>query len=139
MKKRMSKFMSLALATLLVVAMAVPVVALSGNDSAGQYTYSWSVTRTSTSGRATITATTVPATVGTAVQNLVYDEDGRAGYAYSSGSSSSGMNPVSSYVSAIANASNVFTYTNGRQYSGSVTKTHGYYWVNGSSVPNHST
>ncbi len=133
MSKRMSKLMCLVLAMLLVVGMAVPAVAASGTGEYGQYKYTWLVTYTSTSSRATITATTVPVTVGTAVQNQVYDEDGRVGSAFSTGSSSSGMVPVTGYVSANATASNVFTYK-GRQYTGTITNAYGTYWINSTPV-----
>lgn len=133
MRRRTSKLTCLVLVTLLVACMAVPALAKSGTGEYDGYNYSWSITRTSTSGRASITATVVPVTVGTAVQNQVYDDDGRVGYAFSSGSSSSGMIPVTGYVNAIATASNVFTY-NGRQYTGTVTNSYGSYWINGTRV-----
>ena len=130
MRKRTSKLMCLVLVTLLVVCMAVPALANSGTGEHGGYNYTWSITGTTTSGRSSITATVVPVTVGTAVQNIVYDDDGRVGYAFSGGDSPSNIIPNTGYVTANATASNVFTYE-GRKYTGEVTRTFGYYWING--------
>lgn len=125
---RISKLMCLIIVVLLVICMTVPVFAKSGKGAFGDYTYSWSITYTTSSGRATMTATTTPATVGAAVENEVYDNFGRKGYAYSEGSSDDEMAPIRGYVTAIAEASNRFEY-NERYYTGTVMDATGYYWV----------
>lgn len=134
MKARTNKMVSIVLVILLVVCMTVPAMAASGTATYGQYTYNWSVTKTSTSGKASIATPYAPTTVGAAVKNLVHNSSyDISGYAYSEGSSAAGMVPITGYASIGATASNVFAI-NSNVYSGTVTKAYGTFWINGTMV-----
>lgn len=134
--KKTSKMMCLALVVLLVACMAVPAMAASGTGTHGQYYYTWTLTRTDTSGRAAITTPYAPTTVGAAVQNDVHGDNGEVGFAYSQGSLNADgqMAPITGYASSSATASNVFIFAS-RQCTGTVVETHGYFWVNGTRLP----
>jgi len=136
MKKRMRKLMCLALVCLMTVFMVVPAMAESRNGTGvyGQYNYSWSLTRASTSGTANMVATTVPVTVGAAVQNYIVDEIGQSGYAYSTNSSENGMVPVQGYVTVNVTAGNRFKTSSGAYSTGTVKTTHGYYYINSTRI-----
>lgn len=136
MKKRIHKLMSLALVCLLTACMAVPAMAAyrDGSGVYGQYTYNWSLTRASTSGTATMVASTTPVTVGVAVQNYVMDESGQVGYAFSTGSSDDGMVPVYGYVTVNTTAGNRFRTQSGAYSTGTVQTTHGYYYINSTRI-----
>lgn len=125
--------MSLVLVVMLMAILAVPAMAASGTGDEGQYHYTWSVTKTSSSGKASITTPYVPTTVGAAVRNKVRSSSGVEGWAYSNGSSSNNPVAITGYASANATASNLFT-KNSVVYNGTVTETHGTFWVNNTKV-----
>lgn len=134
MKKTTKKLMSLLFAILTAVTLVIPAMAASGSGYYGQYYYSWSVTRTSTSGSAYIETPYTPATVGTVVFNKIYNSSAPDfGWSYSKGSSANNLVPITGYARVTASASNVFTL-NSVVYSGTVLETHGTFWVNGYNV-----
>lgn len=125
MKKRMRKFMCLALVILLVSTMAVPAMAASSTGSGpyGMYTYNWTVTCNETTGTAAIsispTATTVTAYAKNTLYNGLNDITGESVEVVST-----------SFASTVAIADNIIIDAEcGHEFESEITKTTGRFFV----------
>lgn len=125
MKKQARSLLSMVFVTLLIASLTVPAAASSGSGYYNSYYYTWSVTRTATTGIANITTPHQPASVGAHVVNyLRCNECGEVATVDSGHDSAGIMIETAGYASATATASNVFI-KNSRSHTSTITDTNG--------------